>query len=455
MDFKQRSSNLWASVSGWASRSSDRQASRILGRSRDFVGYAKRNRQKGPSLEEWVGMLEVIGEPEFVIFGKLFPRPQPAELLRRLHERFVAAAAAGDAPLLLSQLERAWSIIETKVKARAEAPRPSLQRRLLWIDELRLEDPGEALRQLETSLESLLLEVCAAKNLDPDQLGELAYAVAQWADLQRAENLPAAIAGGALAVNMAERSGSRWAIAQSLWLAAVLVLELGHPELGLPFIDRAAGLFSLDHHFERLPELMVTQGILSLEAGFPDEGQDALRQALERLPMVERRWRHQALMHLAIAAQETGHHREALACLEELARNYPQPHPLQPQLQWRRTQSLLLCGDIAEGLAAFAQVTARHVENGDWGELAYALCDVAECLANQGQASEIPALTAAILALRNLRGPRRQLAALLEDFHAQAHLRPVALTDIWQIRARLEKITHRPSCQVPLLAEKK
>jgi hypothetical protein len=85
MDPREKSAELFYSALDLVSRttgSADSRLSRALGHGADFVGYAKRRRKRSASLEEIFGVLAVTGQPDCVVFGKLFPQPAPAELLR-------------------------------------------------------------------------------------------------------------------------------------------------------------------------------------------------------------------------------------------------------------------------------------------------------------------------------------------------------------------------------------
>jgi tetratricopeptide (TPR) repeat protein len=428
----------------WALRvngANGRKVSRVLGRSKDFLGYARRRRKKGASLEEAIGLVRAIGLPAFVVFAKLFPPPEsPAELLRQLGQD-----RAAEMPPFLRLAGTAAKRLGAEPLVTANPPRLPLRHRLAWIDELRLTDPPEALRQLETELGSLLLAIECTELPEPNLAGDLAFALALWADLQRCDGrCDLAVEAGALALDFAERSRESWAIAHGLWVAALLVHELGHSEIGLPWLDRAAGLFAFENHLGRLAELRVCAGLLLQALGRREKALGELRAALERMPGCDHRWRHVALLELATAELEAGAAAEALPRLEMLAREHLIPGHFRAQVLWRRAAALLSMGEIASGCDGFGTAARLLARFGRPADAAFALCDFALFLVRQGHGSRASALVVELQVAWGGNPPSEELGEVVEDLFALTRLRELVAKDLEAARSRLQALGPPP-----------
>ena len=452
IDLKSQAANLWNGLMAWAMKvngANGRKVSGVLGRSKDFLGYARRHRKKGASLEEAIGLVKAIGLPPFVVFAKLFPPPEsPAELLRQLGHGHAATE-------LPSPLRHAGAAAKRIGSARLEAanpPRLPRRQRLAWIDELRLADPCEAIRQLESELGSLLLAAESTPLPEPSLAGDLAFALALWADFQRGEGrCDLALEACPLALDFAERSRERWAIAHGLWVGALLVHELGHSEIGLPWLDRAAGLFALENHLGRLAELRVSAGLLLLALGRREQGLDELREALARLPGTDHRWRHIALLELATAEIEAGDAAEALPRLDLLVREHHMPGHFRSLVLWRRAAALLLVGDISAGIEGFGEAMKLVVRSGRPADAAFALCDFALFLVRQGQDRRAAALVVDLQVAWEGNPPSEEIGEVVEDLYALSRLRELAVKDLEGAKSRLLEIGPLPD-QGALLA---
>lgn len=411
MENTEKSRSFWNALLMWglhACRASDRQLSRLMGRSDDYVGYSRRNRKKGPTLDDAFRLIEAIGLPDWVVFGKLFPPPsRPAELLERLWQH--TKKRGSPAPLFFPAAG---------------------------------EIPDLAIGRLEKEIDALLGACQTGPQADPGALGDLAYALAIWGDSRRSHGcLDSAFRACHLALDLAERSEDRWVLGQCLWNGALLLADLGFAEYGLPWLEKAAALFALERRGEDLPALLAAQGLLLIATGRQEAGLRCLREAVGLLPAGERRWRHAALLELAAAAQEAGKNREALADLEVLDREQEGSSFLQGVIRWRQAGALLGLGDKEPAVEAYRRAIAQVGDLGDPADALSLLCDAGEQLIRHGEAAVAGQLAAILLGAWKNRAAAPRLAEIVEDLHALGRMRPLAEIDLQLARHRLKALS--------------
>ncbi len=430
MERTKKSKDVWCALLWWAldaSRKSPRQLSRLLGRSDDYVGYSRRNRKKGPTLDDAFRLIEAIGLPSWVVFGKLFPPPaRPAEVLEQLWKE--AGTSGAPAPSLVARVQAARAAIEMRELAPAEPPRRSRR------DSQQSLVPAE----LETEIAKLLGACQEGPTIDSGVLGDLAFALALWGDAQRScGDLDAASRACRLALDFAERSQDRWVLGQCLFIGALLIADLGYPQYALPWLEKAAALFAFEAQCA-LPELLAAQGLLLLRSGGKEAGRRDLREALRLLPPEERRWRHAALWQLATTAQEAGDFGEALARLDTLASELPSRDVLQGLVQWRRAKALLALDGKGQAIELFALALAQLGELGDPAAAVHVLCDAGEALVTHEESVAASQLAGILLGAWNKQALPFRLAELAEDLCALGRMRPLVAADIGLIRQRLD-----------------
>ena len=455
MEPKQKSELVWDKLLRLAIARCDHNetlVSLLMGRSRGFLAACRRRRKGGASLEDTLRLAATTRLPDCVVFGRLFPSPEePAAFLRLLASHLDAELDEAEPSPILARVDQVWQSLTGKEVRAAERPPLSPRRRLVWLDELRLEERAEAFCQIENEIRLLLISLSNSKTIEPGALGDLAFALALWSDIQRAEgHHRLAIAASPLALELAERSEDRWVLGHCLWMAALLLHEIGLPDCGLPWLDRAAALFSLDNHPSHGPEILVCQGILALAAGLAPRGLAALRDALARLPASNRRWRHVALLQLGAYSLEAGKPQEALTCFGVLISETSKSDLGLGQLLWRRAIALLLVGEVDQCLAAFAEAMALIAEHGTKTDVAYALCDFAEYFLQRGQATNACLLTGEVLLLlRDCAAVDPKLLVLLENLYAKARLRTFGQADIDDAREALKDFGPAPPIALP------
>jgi tetratricopeptide (TPR) repeat protein len=446
MDPREKSAELFYSALDLVSRttgSADSRLSRALGHGADFVGYAKRRRKRSASLEEIFGVLAVTGQPDCVVFGKLFPQPAPAELLRLVCDADPRHRQAE--PPLLARVRKVCEGLNLRQLKSAETLAWPRRMILGVIDELRFKHLRLGLLGIEETIESLLVSLACAHKLTPERLGSLAFAISLWGDIQRSAGYAGrGLLACALGLDLAEKSTDRWARARCLWLAAVQMHHLGHSELGLPWLDEASLHFGLEQEYSYLPQLLVTRGILQSALGRKEEAARSMCDALEKLKATDERWRHEAMLQLAILWQEAGRFEEALGHWVELLRAHASRDVHQADLQLWKSAAHLGLGQTSESVMAFGEAVRLLSESGQEAAAAWALCGIARRLLEQGRAQSIGAAVSEVQRAwaKSTLSPR--LVRWLEDFFALARLRRFTRADLADLKSRLQEVSPPP-----------
>lgn len=444
MDPREKSTELFFSAMDLASRSTgsaDSQLSRALGHAGDFVGYTKRQRKRGVSLEEMFGLVAATRLPDCVAFGKLLPQPGPAELLRLVYE--ADPSHIQEEPPLLARVRKVCESLD-KVTSTETLAWP---RRMIFglIDDVRFKHLRLGLYGIEETIERLLVSLACANKLTPERVGCLAFALSLWGDIQRSAGYAGnGLLACALGLELAEKSTDRWARAHCLWLAAVQMHHLGHSECGLPWLDEAALHFGLEQEYSYLPQLLVTRGILQAALGRKEEATRSWHDALEKLEPTDERWRREAMIQLAVSSHEAGHFEEALGHWEELLRGNEKRGIDQAELQLLKSGALLGLGQVSGSLAAFGKAVQLFSENGQEGAAARALCGITGKLLQQGRAENIGAVVSEVQRAwaKSTLSPR--LVRWLEDFFALSRLRRFSRTDLADLKSRLQDVAPPP-----------
>ena len=446
---RQRSRKFWHALIAWAGRSaSAREMGQRLQRSKHIMDCMHK-RQRPATVENCLAVVAAIGVPDWLAFQRLFPQPEdPAEALRQVR------ACLHDLPMLepplLSRLRESWPALAT-FHAECQLPLPSLRPRLCWIDELRSHDPRQATAEVEAALKALLENFEQAGQPGPGFLADFAFAVALWSDLERMSGRPwLALATVPLALDLAENAQDRWVLGQALWGAALLMGDLGLAEGGLPWLDRAAQLFMLEHRHGHLPELLVSQGHLLRLCARYERASECLREALQRLPPTAKRWRHPALLHQATVAQALRRPQEALACLDELTREHRAPDLLQAAITSRRAAILLEGGEAGEAISTFGKAVLLLLENGESCRALYLFCDFAEFLLKQDLQAELVMLAGELVRRLTKSACHPRMAELAENLYAELRLRRFDEKNLEQVRFQLEHHAPQPERVFPL-----
>lgn len=447
MDPRKRSAEIWAALLAFVAKvrnSNERLINRLMGRAKDHLGTIRR-RRKAVSLEDVLRLAGAAGMPEWMVFGQLFPQPAgPAEILRQLRQCRLPIATGGELPPLLDRLEKAWATVANKetVTGKRQA---SARRRLVWMDEARHEDGAEGSRHLENEVVTQLCLLEAAKGTPATVLADLAVAVAMWADQLRLDGrAEASLAAFPLALDLAERSEEGWASAHCLFLAALLVHDLGLGEHGVGWLERAGSLFALEGEAAYIAKVLAAQGFLQVSLWRYRSALPPLRGALERLPAEDRRFRPAALLALAEAEQALGRLPAARACLDPLVKEQLAPESLETQVKWRQAAIELASGDAARSAETFSQAVASATRLGRPLEVLFALCEFAEQMLRGGLSGQVCGLAEQVSFRWGKRSRNRKLAEAMEDFHALARLRPLARGDIERTRKKLKTLGPAP-----------
>ncbi len=166
---------------------------------------------------------------------------------------------------------------------------PQVRNRLARIDELCLNDPALGLRLLETEINTQLLQLKCGKAADKTAASALAAALAIWSDQQRlSRRQDLALDACLKALDFAETSGDRWAVAHAFKAAALLAQELGMPGCSLAWLERAGFCFGLEKDLAPVGRILATQGQILADKGDYPSAAAALRDALARLPAADR-----------------------------------------------------------------------------------------------------------------------------------------------------------------------
>lgn len=446
MDPREKSTELFFSAMDLASRttgSADSQLSRALGHAGDFVGYTKRQRKRGVSLEEMFGLVAATRLPDCVAFGKLLPQPGPAELLRLVYE--ADPSHIQEEPPLLARVRKICESLDlSKVRSTETLAWP---RRMIFglIDDVRFKHLRLGLFGIEETIERLLVSLACANKLTPERVGCLAFALSLWGDIQRSAGYAGnGLLACALGLELAEKSTDRWARAHCLWLAAVQMHHLGHSECGLPWLDEAALHFGLEQEYSYLPQLLVTRGILQTALGRKEQASQSLRDALEKLQPTDERWRHEAKLQLAISSHEARRFEEALGQWVELLRGHERRDIDHAELQLLKSVAHLGLGQVPESVTAFGEAAHVYSENGQEAAAAWALCGITGKLLQRGHAEGIGAAVSEVQRAwaKSTLSPR--LVRWLEDFFALSRLRRFSRTDLADLKSRLEDVAPPP-----------
>ena len=436
-----------------SAHTSERRVALRMGRSKDYLAWLRR--RKTPL--DWVESLELVGAsqlPDWLVFDRVFPRPKrPADLMRQIHELLHPEF---EIPPLLEHLGATTHQAQRKWVVEAEVPRCPNLPLLLWIEKRRFQDMEENAKRLDRQICLLLVELNVAERIDPSLLTELSFAMGIWADTQRLERKrDIALAAWPLALDLAELSGERWAMARALWGAAQLLGDFGLPDCALPWLDRAAALLAFDQHTATLAELLVSQGTLQLANGDPETALGTLREALERLPAVDRRWRHPALLHRAAAAQALGHYGEAEAGIATLLLEHRENDHFQGQILCRRAALLLETGEAAEAISVFSKATQLLLRHDLSYNAIYLYCDFAEFLIEKELDPEAATLAAEMMRRVGESAASPRVAAVVEDLYAAARMRRLNLDCLEEARFQLEEYGPRPERLFPPRPAKK
>jgi tetratricopeptide (TPR) repeat protein len=443
---KEKSAEFFYSLMDLASRttgSADSQLSRALGHAGDFVGYAKRQRKRSASLDETFGLVAATGQPECLVFAKLFPQPSPAELLRLVWE--ADPRHRQEEPPLLARVRKVCDALDTREVKSTETLAWPRQMIFGLIDDIRIKHLRLGLFGIEETIERLLVSLVCAHKLTPERVGCLAFAVSLWGDTQRSAGYASrGLLACALGLDLAEKFTDRWARAHCLWLAAVQMHHLGHSGIGLPWLDEAALHFGLEQEYSYLPQLLVTRGLLQSALGRKEEAARSLRDALEKLQPTDQRWRFEALIQLAVLSHEAGRFEEALGHWVELLRGHQRRDIDQAELQLLKSAAHLGLGQVSECVTAFGKAVQLYSETGQEANAAWALCGIAGRLLQQGRMDKIGAVVSAVQGAwaKSTLSPR--LVRWLEDFFALARLRRFSRADLADLKNRLQDLAPPP-----------
>lgn len=446
MDPREKSAELFFSALDLASRttgSADSQLSRALGHAADFVGNVKRRRKRSASLEEMFGLVATTGQPDCVVFGKLLPQPAPAELLRLVCDADPRHRQAE--PPFLARVREVCDGLDLRKLRSAETLAFPRRMILRVLDDLRFKHLRLGLFGIEETIESLLVSLACAHKITPRRVGSLAFAVSLWGDIQRSAGYASrGLLACALGLELADKSTNRWARGHCLWLAAVQMHHLGHSEIGLPWLDEAALHFGLEQEYSYLPQLLVTRGILQSALGRKEEATRSLRDALEKLQATDKRWRHEAMIQLAMLGQETGRFEEALGHWEELLRGHERRDVHQADLLLWKSAAHMGLGQVAESVTAFGKAVQLFSETGQEAAAARALCGITGRLLDRGRADSIGAAVSEVQRAWAKKTLSPRLVRWLEDFWALARLRRFSRADLADLRSRLQEVAPPP-----------
>lgn len=427
MVHREKAAALWSSLLGEATKAGlqgEGELSEALDRSRSYLNTLKR-RSGHPSLEDAVGVMAALPEPEWCLLGRLFPPPAiGSELLRSLQRRAADAvpgpvAGLGDA---FPGIGEAWRKVVALPLDLAADPGSSFRSKLDWLDELRAERPAEARQSLEEICLQQLLHNAGKSSIHPLALGEMGVALSLWGALRVGDDRAVAVEANALGLELAERSNEEWCLGQCHWRAGGLLHQLGHCQVAIQLLHIAGFYFGLGGHTLCAIRLLGSNAAILFDLGRFAECEALYQRQLRCLPPSATRHRFLALSSLAELAHRAGRVAEALRCLEAAELQEWRQGPSHAFLCWKKAALLFECGDPVRGARALGLAIEGLAALGAGAshDIVFALADLVQYHERLGQAAAVRAIAAEVDAcLPKVRG---KLRCLLEDFVAAHHL---------------------------------
>lgn len=421
MEHWERAEAFWERLLEEAAKVGLRWAelSEKLKRHRSYLSTVRR-RSNEPTLDDAFGVLAALPEPEWCVFGRLFPPPAGPGLLRSLGER-AAPEGGGDPRQALPGLGEAWRrLLELPVDAAAE-PGPSFRSKLAWLEESPGE-PAEAARRLEPICVELQVAAASRKAAHPQALGELGVALALWAAGAAAgPGVAVALEAQALGLELAERSHDPWCLGVCHWRSGLLLRELGLAQVALGFLQAAGFHFGMSGDSRGAARLLGSTAEVLLELRRPGEAAALLERQLRWLPPGAHRHRFQALARLAELAQAGGRAGEALALVEAAELQGCREGEALARLAARKAALLFEMGEPARAAKALGAALEGLAAQGLTAEMVWALAETQEYAQRTGQGAAVKLVAAeAAAALPKLKAGR--LRCRIEDFVAAGRL---------------------------------
>lgn len=427
MVHREKAAALWSTLLGEATKAGlqgEGELSEALDRSRSYLNTLKR-RSGHPSLEDAVGVMAALPEPEWCLLGRLFPPPAiGSDLLRSLQLRAADAGPASSPAASLGDafpgFGEAWrKVVALPIDPGAD-PGSSFRSRLDWLDEVRAERPAEARQSLEEICLQLLLHNANRTSIHPLALGEMGVALALWGSLRLGDCRAVAVEAHALGLELAERSNEEWCLGQGHWRAGALLHELGHPNQALQLLHLAGFYFGLGGHTLAAVRLLGSNAAILFDLGRFEQCEALYQRQLRCLPPSATRHRFLALSSLAQLAHRAGRVAEALQYLEAAELQEWRQGPAHARLYWKKAALQFECGDVVRGARSLGMAIEALATLGANHDIVFALADLVQYHEALGQGAALRAIAAEVGAcLGKVRG---KLRCLLEDFVAAHHL---------------------------------
>lgn len=391
--------------------------------------YRLVNRERKMGLDLAAKLMEMNGIPVVELARRLleqeagrpapatpFEAPQPAQLLARLREK----GAEKNSPFL-GQLAPWLDGIGRKPLL--EIRKPMVWRATLMVlEEERTRDWRKTRRRLERYALALARRLAGPDPVTRNDLVELASLIAAWAAVQRVAGWRnQALDALQIAFVLAERSADVWTQGFCFQKAAYLTHDLGHNQLALILIERAALCYGEAGTPDDLARILIDRGYFSFFCGRKEEALRLLESGLRKVDRNQRLYVVAAHLTLARIFRERGDRSRARQELRAAIDCHLADSIEVAYISWEAAKQEREFQDAAEAEKLLKTSFRLFVHHGHSGDLAFVALDWAEILLETGRLPELKRLVRDVLkrletmarAIRGLAKPFENLAALL------------------------------------------